>query len=223
MRTKLLVALTAVMALVATSASAGHDLKLSFDLVDNSAGANSDIAWDIDFDTKHPDSSTLHLPPGFLVAHADDNTSPLQPPPDDGEEVADADITTEWKSLLCDESTRHFDGHWVDPIDGGGDAVAKIELTNLATTIDVWVLHKSNGDSQLADAHYDLYFPDFGDPACDGSDFTLSFTLYGTTADGDKVVQNPCSDGTYTMYFEYTDVNGGSHSDSDTVDIVGNC
>ncbi len=224
MRTKLLVALAAVMGLVASSASAGH-LNLSFDLVDNLAGANSDIAWHVDFGTKHPDSLTLHVPPGFKVAHSDDNTSPLSPPPVDGEEVADAEITTEWKALFCGSSTVDLDGDWVDPMDAGApaDAVAQIELTGLANTIDVWVLYKSNGDSQFADAHYDLYFPDFGDPACDGSDFTFWFTLYGTTANGNVVAQNPCSDGSYTSYAVYTDVSGGSHSDSDTVSISGNC
>lgn len=225
MRTKLLVALAAVMALLATSASAGHSLNFSVELDNNSPGANSDVEASTDYGDKHPASGTTHLPPEFDVAHADDNTSPLSPPPVDSEEVADADVTARWKALFCGSSTQDLDGNWVDPMDSGApaDAVAQIEMSGLGSTIDVWVLHKSNGDDQYASAHYDLYVDDFGDHACDGSDVSSVVTTFGTTANGNLVSENPCSDGTYTVYTEYTDQSGGSHSDSDTVTVNGNC
>ncbi len=225
MRTKLLVALAAVMALLATSASAGHNLQFSFTLDDKSAGANSDATASVDYGTDHPSSGTTHLASGFEVAHADDNNSPLSPPPTDGEEVLDADVTGKWKALFCGSSTVDLDGNWVDPMDSGAPsgAVAQIEVTGLATTIDVWVIEQPNGDSTVAGAHYDLFVEDFGDDACDGSDVSSIITTFGTTANGNVVSKNPCSKGTYTVYTEYEDQNGGSHSDSDTVKITGNC
>lgn len=222
MRAKLTMALAAVLALVATTASAGHDLAFDVTLADNSAGAHSDTTAYTDYGTDQPESGTTHLAPGFEVNHAGTSDSP-----DDGEKVGEIQATAEWKATLCSEQTMTLDAEWVEPVESGApaDTVAQIKVTGLSSDIDVWVIDDQDGDSYHAGAHDDLYVEDFGDDACSGSAIETSMTTYGTTDDGDVVSTNPCSSGDHTIHVEYDDKSSPSqhHDDSDTVSISGSC
>lgn len=227
MRVRMIIGLAAVVGLMATTASAGHDLAVTFDLVDNSAGANSDATASVDYGDKHPDSGATHIE-GIEIAHEDG--SGLTPEPDDGDVVAEFRATANWKVFFCGRSTQTFDGTWVSPMDtppsgiedADNEVVAQIEVDAVASIIDVWVVKSTETHGDVGGSvHYDLVVTDFGDDACSGSDVEVDVTTYGTVAGSSptRIVSENPGTGTYDVLVEYTDKDGNPHSATDTFTI----
>lgn len=215
-----------VVALVASMAQADHT-QVTFTLSDSSAGANSDADVDVDYGTDQPDTGSTHLAEGFLVAHADDNTSPLSPPPQNGDIVGEGTSTAKWKLTFCSRQTLTFESKWVEPvdIDAPSGAVGQINhSTSLGFTVKSYVVKVgSGGDSYVSGAHYDLVVPAFGDNACSGSNVTTSITTYGTVPGSSPtryVGQNPGTAGDYDIWSVYTDKSGIDHETMVTVTIT---
>jgi hypothetical protein len=217
--------------LLAQSAGATHELNFTFTLANTAKDANSNVATHLEPGAYLPKDMTFHLPPGVKVAHADDATSPVTPPPQDNDIVGEGDSTAKWVLMFCASSTSTLTARWQEPVDSGAPSgtVAQIDVSNaIGFTTKVFVVNKSSGDSYHAGAHYDLVIPDYPDQhMCSSTtNHVVNLTTYGTVSGTNplrKVAQNPSTCSTITAYVVYNDnrTPSGAHSDSDTETITG--
>ena len=208
-------------------ALAHHDLLFTFSVSPATAGAVADSTGHTETGTSLATSSTVHLPPGHLAAHADDRTSPVSPPPLHGDVVGQV---KSYGDLFHDGCGTYITSTstitWVEPIGTGAPAgsVAELKiqgspLPGLTITKRAFIV-KSSGDTFQSGAHYDITIPDMPDEfACSGSSSKNDLLTYGfaraagvTTS---RVVgRNPATAGTYNVYMQYKDTKGALHEDA---------
>jgi hypothetical protein len=227
MRKKLLPALVLLSAVTAGVAVAHHDLAFTFTVSPATAGAVADTKAHVEAGTSLPASSVTHLPPGVLMAHADDRTSPVSPPPVHGDVVGGGQS---YGDLFNDGCGNYVISNstitWVEPIGSGAPAgtVAELKmqgtpLPGLTITKRAFIV-KSSGDTFFSGAHYDLRIPDMPDEfACSGSSSWTDLTTYGYARSGGStttrvVGRNPSTPGTYNVFHEYTDTKRVVHQDA---------
>ncbi|HYO55948.1 hypothetical protein [Archangium sp.] len=208
-------------------ALAHHDLLFTFSATPTTAGAVVSTTGHTESGTFIPASSIVHLPPGMLIAHADDLTSPVSPPPLNGDSVGQANNYGDlWSDGCGNYTTTIANATWVEPIGTGAPAgtVAELKLQatpflGLTITKRAFIV-KSNGDTFQSGAHYDISMPDMPDEfACSGSSAKADLTTYGFAraagATTNRVVaRNPATPGTYNVYMEYKDTSGALHQDA---------
>jgi hypothetical protein len=213
-------------------AVAHHDLAFTFDVIPATVGAVASTQGYSSGGTYIAAKSTVHLPPGALVAHADDRTSPVSPPPINGDQVGDGKNYSDlWQDGCGNPTTSTFKMTWVEPIGSGAPAGSVAELKLSGTPLPGLTISKrafvvkSNGDTYHSAPHYDIVVPDMPDEfACSGSSGWGETTTYGFAQAGGVttnrvVARNPSTAGVYTAFIEYTDTTGAVHSDFDTVSI----
>jgi hypothetical protein len=208
-------------------AFAHHDLAFTFTVTPSTAGAVADTTGRSNAGTNIPVNSTVHLPPGALVAHADDRTSPVSPPPLNGDVVGVSKSYGDlWNDGCGNYVTTTSTVTWVEPIGSGAPAgtVAELKiqgtpLPGLTITKRAFIV-KSSGDTFQSGAHYDITIPDMPDEfACSGSSSSSELTTYGYARAGgvttSRVVgRNPATPGTYNVFIQYKDTNGALHEDA---------
>jgi hypothetical protein len=226
-RMKMAVGLLFPLCTVAGVALAQTSTVFTFSVSPATAGAVADTSGHTDTGTYIPASSTVHLPPGALVAHADDRTSPVSPPPLSGDVVGQVKSYGDlWNDGCGNPVTTTSTVTWVEPIGTGAPAGAVAEmkiqgtpLPGLTITKRAFVV-KSSGDTFQSGAHYDITIPDMPDEfACAGSPSVSDMTTYGFAraagATTTRVVaRNPATPGTYNVYIEYKDTKGVVHQDA---------
>ncbi len=208
-------------------ALAHHDLVFTFSVNPATAGAVADSTGHSESGAHLPVSSTVHLPPGHLAAHADDRVSPVSPPPLHGDVVGQVKSYGDlWHDGCGNYITSTSTITWVEPIGSGAPrgtvAELKIQgtpLPGLTITKRAFIV-KSSGDTFHSSAHYDITIPDMPDEfACSGSASTSDLTTYGFaraggTATSRVVARNPATPGTYNVYSEYKDTSNVLHQDA---------
>lgn len=222
-------ALVCSLLLVTASASATHDMQLSVSVSPTTAGAVSDVTTSSNSGTTLATSSVTHLPPGALVAHANDATSPVSPPPQNGDVVGTIDSYSDsWIDGCGNPKHTIATVTWIEPIQSGAPAGTVAQLRGSATILftqiskNAFVVYKGSGDSYHAGAHYDIVTPDEPDEyACSGSSASSVGTSYGYARSGGSVTsrivgKNPSTVGTHTVWREITDGGGTTHTDSAT-------
>jgi len=209
------VASAIILLLVASSASAGHDLwydvthssytKDAYATITTSTSYGAYGPEDIDFSTD--------LPAGYDVAQQT-GTSPISPIPADEEVVGGGTITADWLPL-CTRGHRNITVKWEATIPSSAPAntVAALSFEDGIFSIDGYVVRQGASDYQVIAALPSTLF-------CGAVNGSLTLTFLGSTAAGNKFVQNPATAGNYTWNTSYVDTNGASHSDSDTVTIT---
>lgn len=222
---KLAFAVLIALALTGEHASATHSGFYSFSVANTSAGANSNATSNATFGSTRPTTMQIIFPPGVLIAHANDATSPISPPPQDNDIVAEGTATARWNLLFCASSTQDLDGEWVEPIDAGAPSgtVAQINMVNALGFTTKTFVKLVNSDSYFNSPHYVIDVPDMPDQyVCSSTtNGATTITTYGVVpGTSRKVAQNPASAGTYTGYGYYTDTTGATHTGSDTVTIT---
>ena len=208
-------------------ALAHHDLVFTFSVSPATAGSVADTTGHTESGTYLGVSSTVHLPPGALVAHAADSTSPVSPPPMHGDVVGQVKSYGDlWNDGCGNYITTTSTMTWVEPIGTGAPSgsVAELKiqgtpLPGLTITKRAFVV-KSSGDTYQSGAHYDIVIPDMPDEfACSGSNSTSDMTTFGfAKAAGvttNRVVgRNPATPGTYNVFIQYKDTAGALHEDA---------
>ncbi|HEX7166526.1 MAG TPA: hypothetical protein VF230_06060 [Acidimicrobiales bacterium] len=220
-------ALAASLLLVSSSANAHHDLQLSVSVSPTTAGAVANTTISSNSGTYLGTTSTTHLPPGALVAHANDSTSPVSPSPQNGDVVGQIVSTSDsWIDGCGNPTNTTATVTWVEPVNSGAPAGTVAQIRGSAQILwtqiskDAYIVHKPNGDSKHAGAHYDIVTPDEPDEyACSGSSASGTTTTYGYAKSGgvttNRIVsKNPSTVGSHTVHKEYTDTSGNGHSDS---------
>ncbi len=213
-------------------ALAHHELAFDVTITPTTVGAVSSTKSYSDSGTYIPTKSKLHLPPSALVAHADDRTSPVSPPPINGDQVGEGKSYGDLFQDGCGNPTiSTLRMTWVEPIGAGAPAgtVAEVKLSSTPlpglTISKRGFIVKTNGDTQQSSPHYDIVIPDMPDEfACSGSSAWSETTTYGYAKAGGAsttrvVARNPSTPGIYTTFIEYTDTMRGVHTDFDTVSI----
>jgi hypothetical protein len=208
-------------------ALAHHDLMFTFSVSPATAGAVSDTTGHTESGTYIGVSSTVHMPPGHLIAHADDRTSPVSPPPLSGDVVGQVKSYGDlWNDGCGNYITSTSTITWVEPIGTGAPAGAVAELKIQGTPIPGLTITKrafivkSSGDTFQSGTHYDITIPDMPDEfACSGSLSTNDLTTFGFAraagATTSRVVgRNPATPGTYNVYMQYKDKSGALHEDA---------
>jgi len=208
-------------------ALAHHDLVFTFSVSPATAGAVADTTGHTETGTYLATSSTVHMPPGSLVAHADDRTSPVSPPPLHGDVVGQV---KSYGDLFHDGCGTYITSTstitWVEPIGSGAPAgtVAELKiqgspLPGLTITKRAFIV-KSSGDTFQSGAHYDITIPDMPDEfACSGSSSKSDLTTFGYARSGSTttsrvVGRNPSTPGTYNVYMQYKDTKNALHEDA---------
>jgi hypothetical protein len=223
----------AALALLAPHAHAGA---LSFTATPNPTthSAVADLTTFVDYGTNVPKTNaTLHLATGALLAHAVDSTSPVSPPPVNGDVVGSVTAHSDpWTDGCGSTGTQNYTLTWVDPVGTGAPTGAVAELQargsflGITVTKRVFFVWKSSGDSFNASAHYDVVTPDMPDEiTCASSASDQTTTAYGYARSGGvtttRVVgKNPSATGTAWSYFDYNDTAGVNHSDSDSFSVT---
>ena len=208
-------------------ALAHHDLVFTFSVSPATAGVPSDTTGHTESGTYLAVSSTVHLPSGHLVAHADDRTSPVSPPPLHGDVVGQVKSYGDlWNDGCGNYITSTSTVTWVEPIGSGAPAGTVAELKIQGTPIPGLTITKrafivkSSGDTFQSGAHYDITIPDMPDEfACSGTTSTNDLTTFGFARAGgvttSRVVgSNPATPGTYNVYMQYKDKNNALHEDA---------
>lgn len=202
--------------LLLADAAAAHHLWFDVSLSNYSAGAYADVSFAIGLGSTVPPSLDLDFPAGWEFAHQT-GTSPLTPTPSDEEQIGAGSVAARWQPL-CLASTLSLVVRWEDTMGPAApaNAVAHYTITGAGLfELDAWLLRTGPAD-------YELLVPDLADelvcPSTTNHAWTL--TLFGTTADGDKVVRNPSTPGTYTFTFTVSDSTGTVHTATDSVPIV---
>jgi hypothetical protein len=208
-------------------ALAHHDLVFTFSVSPATAGSVSDTTGHTETGSYIAVSSTVHLPPGALIAHAADATSPVSPPPMHGDVVGQVKSYGDlWNDGCGNYVTTTSTVTWVEPIGTGAPAgtVAELKiqgtpLPGLTITKRAFIV-KSSGDSYQSGEHYDISIPDMPDEfACSGSSSTSDMTTFGFAKAGgvttNRVVgRNPATPGTYNVFIQYKDTKGVLHEDA---------
>jgi len=208
-------------------ALAHHDLGFTISLSPATVGAYADSTSNTNGGTNIAASHTVHLPPGHLAAHADDRTSPISPPPLNGDVVGQARIYGDLWNDGCGNPVITVSAvTWVEPIGAGAPAGTVAELRLRATPLPGLTITKrafivkSNGDAFHGTAHYDLTMPDMPDEfACSGSSNWTEIATYGFAraagvTTNRVVAKNPTVAGSYNVFVEYKDTAGALHQDA---------
>jgi hypothetical protein len=213
-RWKGVLALAGALSLLMTSAAYAT---LTWTLSDYTHDAYADSTTDIVYGSFIATDSLTIMPAGWGVAEANDLTSPVQPPPQNGDTVATGTVTAKWTALFCATSTLSFTGKWVEPIDSGAPAnsVGEINMTTSIFSTKVYIL-KVNG----------VY--EFDTPSMPSGNICTSTTagewvtkILGTVAGATRhVIRNPHTPGVYTMTVTWHDGGGGTHTETASVTIV---
>jgi hypothetical protein len=209
------------------AALAHHDLLFTFSVSPATAGAVADTTGHTETGTYLATNSTVHLPAGHLAAHADDRTSPVSPPPLNGDVVGQV---KSYGDLFNDGCGNYITSTstitWVEPIGSGAPAgtVAELKiqgtpLPGLTITKRAFIV-KSTGDTFQSGTHYDITIPDMPDEfACSGSSSKSDLTTYGFARSGGVttnrvVARNPATAGTYNVFLQYKDTKNALHEDA---------
>lgn len=231
-RTKLAVGLVLSAATFTGVALASHDLGLVTTVSPTTINSPVGTKVHIESGTAIPKSGAVHFQAGVKLAHANDLTSPVSPPPVNGDSVGSLQLYGDLISDGCgNPATYPVAVTWVEPIGSGAPAGTVAELKLTSTPIPFLTITKrafivqSSGDAWVAGSHYNLVLPDFPDEyACGGSTSkydmeTFAFAKAGGVATSRIVAKNPSTAGTYNIFFEYLDINNAQHQDVATVTI----
>jgi hypothetical protein len=213
-------------------ALAHHDLGFTFSTSPATAGAAADTTSHIVYGTNTASNTTVYLPAGHLIAHADDATSPVSPSPLHGDVVGQIKIYGDlWNDGCGNYITSTATVTWVEPIGTGAPAGTVAELKIQASPLPGLTITKrgfvvkSNGDTYQSGSHYNITIPDMPDEfACSGSSSTYDLTTYGFARAGGvttsrAVARNPATAGTYNVFIEYKDTAGALHQDATTYTV----
>jgi hypothetical protein len=213
-------------------ALAHHDLVFTFSVSPATAGTVADTTGHTESGTYLPVSSTVHLPAGALVAHAADSTSPVSPPPMNGDVVGQVKSYGDlWNDGCGNYITSTSTMTWVEPIGSGAPAGTVAELKIQGTPIPGLTITKrafivkSSGDTFQSGTHYDITIPDMPDEfACSGTTSTSDMTTYGYAKAGgtttSRVVgRNPSTPGTYNVFIQYKDTKNVLHEDASSYTV----
>lgn len=222
-------AILVALVLVSSSVSANHDLNFTVSVNPTTAGAVADMNTSQNSGTTLATASVTHLPPGALVAHANDATSPVSPSPQNGDVVGSIDsLSDSWIDGCGNPKHTIATVTWVEPIGSGAPSGTVAQIRGSAqilfTTIskNAYIVLKSSGDSYHSGSHYDIVTPDEPDEyACSGSSASSTGVAYGYARSGGQVTnrivaKNPSTVGTHTVWREITDSSSNTHSDSAT-------
>ena len=219
LRRKALFAFAGAFMLLATSASASHDMQ--YDVTHDSyvKSTHADISGYTYYGSTTPATSTLDLPSGYDVAQSS-GTSPFTNNPSDEEQVGTGTATARWVPF-CFSSNLGLTVTWETTIPAGAPAntvgMVQIEAAGGLFVTDAFIVRQGASD-------YKIETPDMPDTSVCNSTTTgaTTLTIWGETADGSDMVRNPATTGNYTFTSSYTDdaSPAGSHSDSDTVTIT---
>lgn len=223
----------AALVLVGPNAGAHHDLSFTATPSPTTAGAVANLTTYVSFGSNIPVSTTTHLATGAVLAHANDSTSPVSPPPIHGDEVGSITASSDlWIDGCNGDTNQVYKLTWVEPIGAGAPsgAVAELKATGtffgLTITKRAFFVYKGSGDSHNASAHYDIVAPDMPDEStCSTSTPEQTTTGYGYAKSGGVnttriVGKNPTTTGTKWSYYDYTDTASATHTDSDSFSVT---
>lgn len=228
----------AVLAATAAAAYATHAVVFSYAVNPTKAGAvtSSTASMTVaDAGSAAATEARFHLAPGTLVAHANDATSPVSPPPINGDIVGNATIVADPTLDGCGNPlTIRGNATWIEPVattaPSGSVAQVRIRVSLLFTSITINAfITKSTGDALQAAPHYDLVATGLNSglpAACAGSSakFTVVTNGNALTSSGRKTTRitqkNPSTAGTKTVFVNYSDTAGASHTGSATYTVT---
>ncbi|HEX8003860.1 MAG TPA: hypothetical protein VF519_14330 [Mycobacteriales bacterium] len=223
----------AALVVMSPHAIAHHDLGFTATPSPTTASAVADLATYVSFGNYIPKSSVTHFAPGALLAHAEDATSPVSPPPVNGDVVGSISASSDlWTNGCNGDEPQSYTLTWVEPIGTGAPAgaVARMDATGsffgLNITKKAYVVWKGSGDSANASAHYDIVVPDMPDEiTCSTSTPEQTTTGYGYARSGGSVTsrivgKNPSTTGTKWSYYDFVDTANATHSDSDSFSVT---
>lgn len=162
MRKHVLCALCAALALSTPSGGATHGpLAFTYTVSPTTAGSVSDVSWWVSSPVPFA-STVVHAAPGERWAHADDQTSPVSPPPAHGDVVGTVNHTSDLLVNGCGAGdTQAYTLSWVEPIGSGtpSGTVAELRVSGsfLGLTLSRQMFVVLHGD------HYDVVAPDWPD------------------------------------------------------------
>lgn len=223
----------AALALTTPHAVASHDLGFTATPSPTTASAVANLTTYVSFGSYIPKSSVTHFATGALLAHADDSTSPVSPPPNNGDQVGTISASSDlWTNGCSGDEAQSYTLTWVEPIGTGAPsgAVGRMDATGsffgLNITKKAYIVHKPSGDSFNGSAHYDIVVPDMPDEiTCSTSTPEQTTSGWGYTKSGGVTTsrilgKNPSSTGTAWSYYEFTDTSNAVHSDSDSFTVT---
>lgn len=219
----------AALAVLAPQAAAHHNLNYTFTATPSTANSVADITSYVSFGAHIPASGTIHLPPGSLLAHANDSTSPVSPSPQHGDVVGTIAASSDlWTNGCGGDENQSYTLSWVEPIGSGAPSgtVAELKASGsfFGLTINkrvFFVKTGSGGDSYIGSTHYDMVSNDYPDEiTCSTSTPEMTITGYGYARSGgvptSRIVGKNPGAGTVTSHYHFTDTASATHSDSDS-------
>jgi len=236
------IAVPAALGLVLAAAGAAsgvEDIPFTYTVSPSTAGAvassTAKASTTYDGTIGTASSATFHLAPGTKIAYADDATSPVSPPPVNGDQVGSVAVSADPTLDGCGNPINvTATATWVDPISASAPAGAVAQFhvhgSYLFYTFDSdGFVVPSAGDDLQPLPHYDL-LPgslDSGSTTlCTGSQVGLTVTTYGyakssTGGKTRRITQvNPSETGTKTVYVDAVDGSGVRHTGSASYEIT---
>lgn len=222
LRHKVLFALVGAFLMLAQSAGASHDMQ--YDVTQDTYVKDQypDVTGYSYYGSATPATSTTDLPAGYDVAQQTGTNPPWSSTenPSDEEVVGTGTATARWVPF-CASSNLGLTVKWETTIPtykpSGTVSMVTIEAAGGLFTTEAFIVKQADHD-------YKIEVPDMpNDSVCDSTTTgSMTLTIYGETADGSNVVQNPDTAGTYTWSTNYTDdaTPAGTHSDTDDVVIT---
>lgn len=220
LRRKALFAFLGAFLMLAQAAGASHDMQYSVTQSSYATNAYPDITGYTYYGANTPASSESDIPSGYRVAQHTGTGAPWSSSsnPSDEEQVGTGTAWARWEPF-CFESSLSLTIKWETSIPGtapsGTVSMVTIEAAGGLFTTEAFIVKQGTDD-------YKIVVPDMPDDSvCSNTTGGLQqLVIWGDTADGSLVVQNPATTGSYTWSTSYTDVNGGTHSDTALVTIT---